>query len=295
MSSRNTRAMVASFIAGSICFGAGAALSQSTSFPISLISFTGNTPAVASQVNANFLSLKNALDYTKARVEEKIGSFQYTGAIMKATDINGTLYVSGTSTLGSTNIRGNANVTGPLNVLGPSSLEGDTTVTGNLVVTGEVRDTSRYTLELAWNPAANASAANITNAVAPVNMDRLTALCSDADGCMLRLVMKDYAGSKSDASVGPLHFEYDASGAFRTADTGLGAGVFHTGSQTDSTFADGNGATQHAMRAWNCYFTDTNYTVGGGVTGSDTPRSMFLLSYNTEPVYKPRCLLIVDD
>jgi hypothetical protein len=274
---------LASMLAGGVCFAAGAALSQAAAFPVALTTFQANTPAVAAQVNANFAALRSAVETLKTSVEAKIGPITSVGSSLNvngATGMTGNLNVGGTSYLAGTNVNGN------LNVLGPTNLEGRTVVTGDLLVTGNIQG-PRYIVDAPFNAAY--SGQDLASSATAVDMTKLRALCSDGDGCLVRLIMKDYVGSKTDASVGPLHFEYDTStNSFRAAELQVG-----TAFQSINNL-DGDGQNTHALRAWNCYFTDSSYVVGG-TAWNDSAVGMYLLNYNGETVYRPNCQLIIDD
>jgi hypothetical protein len=96
-----------------------------------------------------------------------------------------------------------------------------------------------------------------TNNVTAIDMPVFRALCAGDDGCPLTMIMKDYDSAHNrDASFGPVHFEYDARGpthgyqtaAFATSDSYV-AGYAST---------DNDATTGDAIRAWNCFLSDSN-------------------------------------
>jgi hypothetical protein len=271
------------------CLGAGVAWSQAAAFPISLITFTGNTPAVASQVNSNFSALKNASDALKTGLENKIGALGTAGVQAKSLSVSGPSTMSGgTSMSGGASISGDATVSGTFTAGGATTLNANTSISGNLSVTGEVTSAQRYVVEAAWNKSF--AAQNRASSSTLVDLNRLSTLCGDRDGCTIRLVMKDWGGGAQDISAPPQHFEYQRP-LFLTSFDSLN-GNFATGG--DYSVRDGNNVINHAMRTYNCFLTDSKYEQGAEV-GSDAAEDMYLLNFNIDTRYFPTCMLIVDD
>lgn len=140
----------------------------------------------------------------------------------------------------------------------------------------------------------------------PVSMDRLNNLCADEDGCLVTLGMRDYAIAIAPglmATVGPYRFSLASAnstdinnpGRYWTARSQNGEAAF--GSALNLKNADGNGAIEHILRAWDCIFTDGQYN--NGASQGDAPDSGFnLLNWygaggfdNADTV----CVLIIDD
>jgi hypothetical protein len=286
-----SRALWAAAALAVVCLGAGAALSQAAAFPIVLRTFTANTPAVASEVNANFTALKSAADNLKSTadalrtsLDAKLGSVTSTDLTVPGASTlrgpvvaNAGLLVNGGFNTSSAAVAGAATVGGPLTV------NGDINVTGN--VTGP-----RQIVTATYN--ASFAAQSTASALTAVPQDRLATLCSDEDGCLLRLIMEDWNTADTDASIGPIHFAYNTSSrgyrtANQTATDPASLILFSDGVDNDNTY-------EIVLRAWNCYFIDGRFPVGTN-TGVDNQVGFYLLNFNAELSYKPRCKLIIDD
>jgi hypothetical protein len=208
---------------------------------------------------------------------------------------SGTLYVQhGTATTLPT--------TKPTSFGGPVTVEGSLTVNGEVTVKGDVLG-SRYVLTAAYN-GANAARDTASNSIR-VDQARLEGLCGDGDGCSIRLLMANFAYAAAspinlrDASVGPFHFEYAVPpGATASTQRAFRAAEASNNGNSELSFGgagvDGDSTVNHVLRAWNCFFTDSLYSLGTA-QGFDTAPSMFLLNYNTNTAYQPTCTLIIDD
>ena len=76
-----------------------------------------------------------------------------------------------------------------------------------------------------------------------IPQDKIEAFCADADGCQIRLSMKNWDGSGRSASRSSLFFYNRITKTWRS-EAGDVQGTL------------GNGATEHPMRAFACIFTD---------------------------------------
>jgi hypothetical protein len=56
-----------------------------------------------------------------------------------------------------------------------------------------------------------------------------------------------------------------------------------------------NNVTEHAFRAWNCFFTDSQYTQGSSAASPDSNTEMYLANINANTAWKPDCVLVIDD
>jgi hypothetical protein len=281
LSNSNAR-LIASFIAGGLCFAAGGALSQATAFPIILTTFSPNTPAVAADVNRNFAAVKSAVEQMKVFLDAKIGPIDTAGAKLGATSINGYTNISN----GGLVVNG-ATSTLALNVSGGTTLQ-NVVVTGELVASGIKGTRLVETAPFVGNNGPGAISQKMLDPV------QFRGLCGDADGCTIRLVLQNFSGTRQDASLGPVHFEYDLyDGTFRAAHTNYGDANMATWTNVD--LRDGDGNRDHAMKAWNCYLTDAEYRIGGGEVLPEVGNSMYLLNFNDNAGYKADCMLIIDD
>lgn len=382
--SKRTQRLVAAGAALGLVGIAGVAASQST-WPISLITFTADTPAVASEVNGNFNAVKTGIEQVKTWVESKTGPVdqgalmndfpggtydlwlqgsngstasgdarnlallgdsvndklllnvdgEYAGGIdvqsgmnvlgvlnAKITNVAGLEIASPTATglqpLSITTLPGNPNrsllldddeilVSGsqPLYIQGngtttgmggPTQLGGDVGVLGSLTVKGTIESANRLVVTSRYD--ADFPGANLCTSSVAIDMTAFRNLCSDVDGCSITMMMKDYETSeRQDASIGPLHFDYDYSssannGIFRAADIPALPG--NELSRTIGT--DGNNVLEHAVRAWNCFLTDSSYPLNSSTADPDGPgAAMFLVNINITTAWKPDCVLVVDD
>lgn len=275
-------------LAFTACLGASAALSQAAAFPLSLITFSANTPAVASQVNSNFATLKNGVEYVKTQTESKVGALGSNGVQARSLNVSGNANVIGYTLLsGGAAITSGATITGDTTVNGNTTLNGTTTIAGNLNVTGEL--SSRWVVEAPYDSTKAAGAT--ASSTVELDNNKLRLLCGDGDGCTLRLVMKNTNGGGQDKSMPPVYFDYDGNN-FMASETGLPTPTFASGGS--GAFSDGNGKVEFALRAWNCYLTDAQYTPGTD-NKSDSTQSMYLLNYNSDTGWKATCMLVIDD
>jgi hypothetical protein len=305
---------------------AGLAFSQAAAWPITLISFSPNTPALATEMNTNLQRLKAATEQLKTWVDTKVGAADNANVTARGMILQdsasadydvwlqgGLANTTGGDTrnlalLGLTQGRGDKLIvnyggeyasgvevqgsllqtTGRLGIGAGLAVTGDTTLTGNLNVTGTVTSRDRYLVEAHFDN--DFPGANVTNTSVTVDQTRLTELCSDDDGCSITLIMDDFLRNGEDASIGPVHFAYSSStGRFRTAEISGNSEVART------IGVDGNNVVEHALRAWNCYLTDTAYTQNQASPLTDNTRQMFLMNYNSNTAYQPICRLVIDD
>lgn len=102
-------------------------------------------------------------------------------------------------------------------------------------------------------------------------------LCGDWDGCTLRLGMYNWDNTGRTASRESLYYY----------NTGLKNWRASAG---DAAGRNNNGATEHIMQAWACYFTDGQYINWANV--GDTNVNFGLLSWNQ---YVATCKLTIID
>jgi hypothetical protein len=283
---------------GLVCFSAGAALSQSTGFPIVLTTFSANTPAVASEVNNNFKALKDAADALKTstdtlrtNAEAKLGALSSTNLTVPGTStLTGAVSAGSTMTVaGATTLRGTVS-TGQLTATGATSLVGNTTVTGNLAVTGDLTN-QRYVAQIGWD--SRFAAVNTTSSYVELDNTRVRALCADGDGCLVRVIMRDFSGTHSDASTVPSHLEIDAvDGTFRVSDDFGNSFIRANGNAQ----RDGDTVSTIVLKSWNCHLADTAWTPGQGQAATEDGRAgLWLMNFNTDPAYQSTCQVIFDD
>ena len=141
---------------------------------------------------------------------------------------------------------------------------------------------TRYVVEAADGGAAPESV--------PVDTAILNQLCGDVDGCKASLYMRSWDASNIGllAGVGPHGVSLSALNATQTR--------FRTGNPIDSsvtTGVDNNGAVNHALQAYDCYFTDAEYLNG---SGTDTAAGFNVLNWNSVyPATTMVCVLVIDD
>ncbi|MEM7533267.1 MAG: hypothetical protein AAF639_13885 [Chloroflexota bacterium] len=117
----------------------------------------------------------------------------------------------------------------------------------------------------------------------PLDMDIIYDLCRDGDGCAVTLGMRDWDNNAPGrtTSRGPYRlFLSETSTHFQM-------------SNTDWHGMDGNGTVHHIVQAWDCYFTDGEYT---NASGSDNHVQLGLL--NAINRYRDPdmvCVLTIDD
>jgi hypothetical protein len=99
----------------------------------------------------------------------------------------------------------------------------------------------------------------------PIPMDKIIAFCGDADGCQIRLAMKNWDGQGRTASRSSLFFYNPVTKTWR-AEAGDVQGTL------------GNGVTENVMNAWACYFTDGEFINWANV--GDIYNRFSLLSWN---------------
>jgi len=80
----------------------------------------------------------------------------------------------------------------------------------------------------------------------PVETKDIIRLCSDTDGCSLRLGMYNFDSAGRVASREALFFYNKVNHTWRA-------------SLNDTAGTDFNGVTEHVLSAWSCYFTDGVY------------------------------------
>ena len=102
-------------------------------------------------------------------------------------------------------------------------------------------------------------------------------LCGDFDGCTLRIGMYNWDGTGRTASRESLFYYNTANRNWRA-------------SRSDLAGTNANGATQHVMNAWACYFTDGRYA--GFINYGDYNTNFGLLSWNQ---YVASCKLTIID
>jgi hypothetical protein len=120
-------------------------------------------------------------------------------------------------------------------------------------------ETTPYTIE--------ATKLTVLNTV-PLNISVVNQLCRDKDGCEVTLGMRDWKSNEQPgnvASKGPYRlFLSQTSQWWRL-------------SNTDTAGTDANGKVEHILKAWDCFFTDGEYTGG---TGTDKSVQLGLLNWN---------------
>jgi hypothetical protein len=226
------------------------------------------------------------------------GKIAYKGAMD-----NTTLSILGAGAAGARKIRLYDNVT----------VDKDLAVSGNLAVAGSLSLNSDFSVnaireigDSKGNPKTSESyavstrryvleakdASNTPHTV-PVDDAVLTALCQDADGCTIRLGMRDWdpARGKGDmVAIGPTHFIISAIKGNGTRDWTYGNG----GAAGGSHGTDGNSTVNHVLVVHNaCYFTDGEYFNG---IGTDTAQGFGLLNwYGTHDSSDMVCVLIIED
>ncbi len=153
----------------------------------------------------------------------------------------------------------------------------------------------RWTVRADYDPAYSTN--NRTSRAIPLDVARVHDMCGDEDGCWLRLVMANYNGTaiaQTHASAPPVHFHVNPSnGAWRIPNNAESTVTDANIMFAPITGTDGDGSTEHVLRAWDCYFTDALYAPGGTSQGDPSPGFM-LLNY-TSSSYDADCLLIIDD
>lgn len=102
-------------------------------------------------------------------------------------------------------------------------------------------------------------------------------LCSDIDGCTLRMGMYNWNDTGRVASRHSLFFYNSVNRAWRAE-------------SNDAQGSDYNGATEHIFVAWSCYFTDGQYTSWSN--NGDGAIGFGLLSWNQ---YNAECWLTIID
>ena len=127
-----------------------------------------------------------------------------------------------------------------------------------------------------------ATKAVVRNTV-PLDMTIVNDLCKDEDGCEVTLGMRNWASVSDPGSVasrGPYRFYMSQTSNWWRL------------SNTDVQGFDGN-TVQHILTAWDCYFTDGEYTSGAG---TDSSVQMGLLNW-TDEYNDPQmvCTLDIDD
>lgn len=156
-----------------------------------------------------------------------------------------------------------------------------------------VHDVGRYTINATYNTGAT-GAGQYSRSV-QINQTRLEAMCGDEDGCSITLSMRGWENPDvpADASYGPIHFHYRTdTQAWRLADptvAGTSSVIINYGSGRDN-----DGAQNHALRVWNCYFSDFGAVAGNTVALPDNAVGMFL-HVNNQAIYTADCVLTIDD
>jgi hypothetical protein len=155
---------------------------------------------------------------------------------------------------------------------------------------------NRYVIEA---PDNGASADTV-----PLDDALLLQLCGDEDGCTFTLGMRNWEPTRPTdakamlASVGPARFSIsptvDGKRWWSSRNWTGGAGV---ASPADSSVAsdaqDGNGGINHVARAWDCYFTDTQYV---NAVANDTQLGFGLLNWHAQYLSTDMtCVLIIED
>lgn len=102
-------------------------------------------------------------------------------------------------------------------------------------------------------------------------------LCGDFDGCTLRIGMYNWDGTQRTASRESLFYYNSGNRNWRA-------------SRSDKAGTNLNGATQHVMNAWACYFTDGRYA--GFINYGDHNSNFGLLSWSQ---YVASCKLTIID
>lgn len=186
-------------------------------------------------------------------------------------------------------------VSGNLSVAGSFSLNSDFSVNaiheigdskGNSKTRADYAvSTRRYVLE--------AKDAGSTPHTVPVDDAFLTEFCQDADGCTIRVGMRDWdpARGKGDTvAIGPAHFIISAIKGNGTRDWTYGNGSAAGGAHG----TDGNSGVDHVLVVHNaCYFTDGEYFNG---IGTDTAQGFGLLNWHgVHNSADMVCVLIIED
>jgi len=148
--------------------------------------------------------------------------------------------------------------------------------------------------------------AGVANQVAPVDQAQLEALCGDPDGCILSIALTNYPWALSPvepppASIGPSQWFYNpTTGVHRIAQLGAGGG-FSVGTAVDpnrplrdNDGAPSGGSSNNVIQAFNCYFTDSEFSPGQ-VSTTDSAVGFQLLSWYQGVWPGHGCLLIIRD
>ncbi len=111
----------------------------------------------------------------------------------------------------------------------------------------------------------------------PIPQTYIDKFCGDIDGCELRMGMYNWDGTGRTASRSNL-FYYNTINRVWRSEAGDTAGT------------DFNGATEHVMQSWACYFTDGIYSNWNNI--GDSAIGFGLLSWNQ---YVADCRLTIID
>jgi hypothetical protein len=111
----------------------------------------------------------------------------------------------------------------------------------------------------------------------PIPMAAIIRLCSDKDGCSMRLGLHNWDDTGRVASRESLFYYNQRNRAWR-AELGDTAGT------------DQNNVTEHVMHAWSCYVTDGAYA--NWANSGDGDQGLGLLSWNE---YNSDCFLVIVD
>lgn len=123
-----------------------------------------------------------------------------------------------------------------------------------LISTQALADSSTYTA-YAWQRGNTVS----------IPTSRIIELCSDGDGCEVRIAMYNWDGTGRTASRSSLFYYNQYTKTWRTE-----AG--------DVEGTVGNNVTEHLLNAWACYLTDGYYT--GWTNHGDINTGFSILSWN---------------
>ena len=218
--------------------------------------------------------------------------------------------------------RGAVQVDGTLTVTGPttlSSVNGDVTFSGN-ITTGSVsgfvtsrasrqtdQDNSvnssydvsrtRYFIEANYDPAF--PSANTCSRRVRLDDARLTQLCGDDDGCMIRVGMKNWSTTLfNSTSLGPFHFNLgpaDAQGdrPWRLSQSAM-ADDGNASTRASVQGEDADDIPVEILRDHSCVFTDVALTPGSvfPTSGGEAGVGFALLNYNHNTNDRPLCWMI---
>lgn len=141
-------------------------------------------------------------------------------------------------------------------------------------------DLGKYMVRVKRDSAATMMGVTANSAV--IDQTLLEAMCADEDGCSVTLGMRRWgalADSDVLASVGPIHFDYNASSRIWRLGNNAYSNDNNVLFTTQAT--DGDNNVSHIINAWSaCYFTDGAYTMRGSNAANDSAPGFSVLLFN---------------